>query len=171
MLIVLFIIFLVMIIIGTVLYKTGEENWRRSWADGLTIFSALGTILGCICEFITVIAIIWNANGISQLKIADKKINMYEQENNNIQSQISEIVDSYKNYEQSTYSESLKNIDVSNTDIVVLTQLYPDLKANEMVNKQIEMYQSNNNKIKALKEEKLNNEVAKWWLYFGKIED
>jgi len=93
---------------------------------------------------------------------------MYEEENNNIQNSISQIVESYKNYEQNTYSESLKNIDTNNTDIIVLTQLYPELKSNEMVNKQIDIYQENNNKIKDLKEERINNEIAKWWLYFGK---
>ena len=75
-----------------------------------------------------------------------------------------------KAYEQNTYTESLKNIDTANTDIVVLTQLYPDIKANEMVNTQIKIYQDNNNKIKNLKEEKLNYQVSKWWLYFGNIE-
>lgn len=93
---------------------------------------------------------------------------MYEEENNNIQNSVSQIVESYKNYEQNTYSESLKSIDTNNTDIIVLTQLYPELKSNDMVNKQIDIYQENNNKIKDLKEERINNEIAKWWLYFGK---
>lgn len=119
-------------------------------------------------ELIIVSAIIFNASQICQLKISDKKIEMYEEENNNIQNSISQIVESYKNYEQNTYSESLKNIDTNNTDIIVLTQLYPELKSNEMVNKQIDIYQENNNKIKGLKEERINNEIAKWWLYFGK---
>lgn len=119
-------------------------------------------------ELIIVSAIIFNASQICQLKISDKKIEMYEEENNNIQISVSQIVESYKNYEQNTYSESLKNIDTNNTDIIVLTQLYPELKSNEMVNKQIDIYQENNNKIKGLKEKKINNEIAKWWLYFGK---
>lgn len=119
-------------------------------------------------ELIIVSAIIFNASQICQLKISDKKIEMYEEENNNIQNSVSQIVESYKNYEQNTYSESLKSIDTNNTDIIVLTQLYPELKSNEMVNKQIDIYQENNNKIKGLKEEKINNEIAKWWLYFGK---
>ena len=171
MLIVLFIIFLLMIILGVIIYKVGDEKWRADWSGELTTFSALGIILGCICEFCTVIAIIFNCYNISTLKISDSKITMYEQENADIQNQISEIIENYKNYEQNTYSESLKSIDTHNTDIIVLTQLYPDLKSNEMVNKQIDIYQENNNKIKELKEEKLNSEVAKWWLYFGKIEE
>ena len=119
-------------------------------------------------ELIIVSAIIFNASQICQLKISDKKIEMYEEENNNIQNSVSQTVESYKNYEQNTYSESLKSIDTNNTDIIVLTQLYPELKSNDMVNKQIDIYQENNNKIKGLKEEKINNEIAKWWLYFGK---
>lgn len=169
MLIVLFVIFIIMIIIGIVVYNIGDE-WRKEWAEELQIFSALGIVLGCICEFITVIGIIFNCYNVSQLKVQDKKIEMYNQENSNIQSSISEIVENYKNYEQNTYSESLKNIDISNTDIVVLTQLYPDLKTNEMVNTQIQIYQDNNNKIKELKENKLDYEVSKWWLYFGQVE-
>lgn len=167
MLIILFVVFLIMIIIGAKLYKIGDENL----SEGLVFFSCLGTIFGCICEFVTVIAIIINCVNISQLKVSDKKIAMYEEENNNIQNSISEIVENYKNYEKNTYSESLKNIDINNKDIVVLTQLYPDLKSNEMVNTQIQIYQENNKKIKELKENKLNYEVSKWWLYFGQPEE
>ena len=118
-----------------------------------------------------IIAIICNIVGLSDLKVADKKIAMYEEENKNIQTQVAEIVKNYQDYEKNTYTESLKNIDLSNTDVVVLAQLYPDLKANEMINKQIEIYQENNKKIKELKEQKINNEMSKWWLYFGEIEE
>lgn len=170
MLIVLFIVFILMIIIGIIMYRIGDDCWNRDWSTGLLIIGAGGTILGCICEFCVVIAIISMCFDISQLQISDKKIAMYEEENNNIQNSISEIVENYKNYEQNTYSESLKKIDISSTDIVVLTQLYPDLKSNEMVNTQIQIYQDNNNKIKELKEKKLNYQISKWWLYFGKIE-
>lgn len=166
MLIVLFIIFLLMIIIGSLLFK-----WADYDHDGLTVFAIGGIILGCIAEFIVVCCIIGCVFGISQLKMADRKIEMYQEENNNIQNQVAEIVKNYQDYEQNTYTESLKNIDISNTDVVVLSQLYPDIKSNEMVSKQIQIYQDNNNKIKEIKEEKLNNEICKWWLYFGNIEE
>lgn len=165
MIIVLFIIFLAMIIIGMKL-----EDWAGYNHDVVSMLGIGGVILGCIAEFFTVCCIIGCAVCISQLKVADTKIKMYEEENNNIQNSISEIVENYKNYEQNTYSESLKNIDISNTNIVVLAQLYPDLKSNEMVNKQIQVYQDNNNKIKELKENKIDCQTAKWWLYFGNIE-
>ena len=167
MLIVLFVIFLLMIIIGVLLCKWADEKYH----EGLAVFAICGVVVGCIAEFIVVCCIAGCAFGISQLKVADRKIQMYEEENNNIQNQVAEIVKNYQNYEQNTYTESLKNIDISNTDVVVLSQLYPDIKSNEMVSKQIQIYQDNNNKIKEIKEEKINNEICKWWLYFGKIEE
>lgn len=159
MLIVLFMIFLIMIIIGVV--------WNGISCDD--VFPGLTIILGGIFELIVVIAMIFNGYNISKLQVSDRKIAMYQEENNNIQTQITDIVDNYMKYESDTYDKSLKNIDLKNSDVVVLTQLYPNLKSDEMVKTQIEIYQKNNETIKKLKEEKLECEVSKWWLYFGKI--
>jgi hypothetical protein len=43
----------------------------------------------------------------------------------------------------------------------------PKLKSNELVVKEIDVYVKNNNKIKSLKEDKINYNADKWWLYFG----
>lgn len=162
MLIVLFAIFLIMIIIG--LIWIGYSGYAdEEFFPNATIF------LGGIFELIVVIAMIFNGYNISKLQVSDRKIAMYQEENNNIQTQITDIVDNYMKYESNTYDKSLKNIDLKNTDVVVLTQLYPNLKSDEMVKTQIEIYQKNNEAIKKLKEEKLDYEVSKWWLYFGKI--
>lgn len=158
MLIVLFIIFLIMIIIGLV--------WESLDCDS---FGFAAVFLGGIAECCVVIGMIIAGVNISQLQVADSKIAMYEEENNKIQEQISSIVENYKDYEKNTYTESLKNIDIKNTDVVVLAQLYPNLKADGMVTKQMDIYTENNNKIKELKEQKLDYQIAKWWLYFGKI--
>lgn len=167
MLVVLFIIFLIIGIVSFFIYAWAEEEWH-----GITafIFEA-ATVVSIIVEILIIIAIICNILGWSGLKVVDKKIAMYEEENKNIQTQVAEIVKNYQDYEKETYTESLKNIDLSNTDVVVLAQLYPDLKSNEMINKQIEIYQENNKKIKELKEQKINDEMSKWWLYFGETEE
>lgn len=163
MLIVLFIVFLIIAILLLLL-----ASWADYHGHELTeMLSCFGIVGAGIAEFIIIISIICNIVGLADLKVADKKIAMYEEENTNIQNQVSEIVKNYQDYEKNTYSESLKSVDLSNTDVVVLAQLYPDLKADEMVKKQIEIYQDNNNKIKELKEQKINNELCKWWLYFG----
>lgn len=164
MLIVLFIIFLLMIGIGfaIVCCIDGFDH------PGINFFGAMGIFTGCIAEFIVVIAIIYQCWGISQLQVADSKIAMYEEENIKIEQDIATIVKDYMNYEKDTYKVASEQIE--NSSLLVLTELYPDLKSNELVKKQIDVYTENNNKIKQLKEEKINNQTCKWWLYFGEIE-
>lgn len=164
MLIVLFIIFLVMIGIGFAIVCCIDEFEH----PGINFFGAMGIGIGCIVEFLVVIAVIYQCCGISQLQIADTKIAMYEEENTKIEQDIATIVKDYMSYEKDTYKIASEQIDSSS--LLVLTELYPDLKSNELVKKQIDVYTENNNKIKQLKEEKINNQICKWWLYFGKIE-
>ena len=51
---------------------------------------------------------------------------------------------------------------------MMVAQIYHELKANELIMRQMNIYTANNDKIRQLKEEKLNSQVSKWWLYFGK---
>ena len=69
-------------------------------------------------------------------------------------------LDVYKR--QDTYGE------LKNESSITLVSLYPDLKSDELVKKQIEVYESNNKEIREMKEKKINLKVLKWWLYFGK---
>lgn len=165
MLIVLFIIFLLMIGIGFLLVWFIDDYTH----PGVSLTGAGGIIIGCMAEVIIVIAVIVQVCGISQLKVADQKISMYEEENAKIEQDITTIVKDYMNYEKDTYKVASEQIE--NSSLLVLTELYPDLKSNELVKKQIEIYTENNNKIKQLKEEKINNQTCKWWLYFGSIEE
>ena len=165
MLIVLFIIFLLMIGIGFLLVGFIDDYTH----PGVSLTGAGGIIIGCMAEVIIVIAVIVQVCGISQLKVADQKISMYEEENAKIEQDITTIVKDYMNYEKDTYKIASEQIDGSS--LLVLTELYPDLKSNELIKKQIEIYTENNNKIKQLKEEKINNQTCKWWLYFGSIEE
>lgn len=89
-------------------------------------------------------------------------ISMYEEENNQIESQIGELVNKYMEYEGSTFK------DLKNEDSVALVSLYPELKSDALVEKQIEVYIENNKKIKNLKKKQIELLTYKWWLYFGK---
>ncbi len=92
----------------------------------------------------------------------DKKIELYETENQIIETKIKETVRTYMKYEQETY----KNL-IENADLTTLLVAYPDLNSNELVKSEIETYKENNNKLKGLKEEKINKSTMAWWLYFG----
>ena len=99
---------------------------------------------------------------ISQTSTIDTKIEMYNTENTKIENQIANIVSKYQEYETKTFTE------VAPEDSLTLVSLYPELKSDKLVQKQIDVYVENNKKIKSLKERQINGKVVKWWLYFGK---
>ena len=117
----------------------------------------IGTVLLIIC----LIAFIILAIDVSGLRVIDQKIEMYEEENTKIEEQISDVVKQYQDYESGIFTE------VSPESAVTLVSLYPELKADTLVQKQIEVYLANNDKIKELKESKIQGSVQRWWLYFG----
>ena len=120
--------------------------------------------LAILCEFMmvgSVIAILIIACLLSGSMVIDKKIEMYSSENNSIQTEITTIIESYKQFESNTFK------DIKTTSPVTLVTMFPELKSNELVNKQIEVYIENNKQIKSLKTEKIDTKIYKWWLYFG----
>lgn len=98
---------------------------------------------------------------VSGLSVIDDKIAMYQEENANIEEQIAAVVSQYQEYESNIFES------VAPESAVTLVSLYPDLKSDTLVQKQIEVYLSNNETIKELKEEKIGGSVLRWWLYFG----
>lgn len=119
-------------------------------------FNFIGTTI-VIISFIAVLIV---GSIYSNHMIIDDKIELYQTENSTIENNIADIVESYKDYEQNTFEKC-------KTNPTIALEIYPELKSNELVNKQIEVYVKNNKKIKKLKEEKLDYKVLAWWLYFG----
>ena len=124
---------------------------------------------GMIASIVVIMLIIGSVIAIVDLKTVDSKIAMYEEENAKIEQDVATIVKDYMNYEKDTYKLTAEELEASS--LLILTELYPDLKSNELVKKQIDIYIENNNKIKQLKEQKINNQACKWWLYFGSVEE
>lgn len=127
--------------------------------EGIAFLSGVGAVgLGIIDVIIVIYVIGFYFDGFT---IQDK-INMYKDENKNIETQIQTIVSEYKDYESSTMEKFV------NESPTVLISLFPELKTNDLVNKQIDIYLANNNKIKELKEKQIQMKIGKWLLYFGK---
>lgn len=122
----------------------------------------IGKAVGGLIIIVTTIALISNIAIIVDGRTSDEKITMYQEENNKIQDEVTTIVEGYKDFEKETYS------DLKTQSVTTLVSLFPELKSNELVNRQIDIYIENNNKIKELKENKINITTSKWWVYFGK---
>lgn len=98
---------------------------------------------------------------VSHSFVIDEKLAMYEEENTKIEERIAAVVEQYQNYETDIFES------VAPKDAVTYVSLYPELKSDTLVQTQIEVYMANNEKIKALREEKIDAKILKWWLYFG----
>lgn len=132
-------------------YNSAEITWY-----GIT------AIASGIVFVVTLIATVVLSVDISGSYALDKKIDMYEAENKNIETDINNLVKEYMAHESETFSE------LKDKDGISLVSLYPDLKSDKLVNKQIDLYTKNNKNIKRLKRERIDLSTEKWWLYFGR---
>ena len=139
-------------------------------AIGLTINEFADTIVGsflsCVFSVFLVICIIVGIcmmDDIAEETVIDEKIAVYEQENEKIETAIDVLVKEYM-----TQEEIIMIKTANKESLITLVQLCPDLKSNDLVKKQMDIYVNNNKKIKKLKTKKLNISKTKWWLYLGK---
>jgi len=95
-------------------------------------------------------------------RVIDQKIELLENKNKEIESKVEVSVKSYMEYEGKTFK------DLKVDSYIQLVNLYPDLKSDELIKKEIELYQKNIEEVNNLKMEKINISNYKWWVYFGK---
>lgn len=150
MIIVIFLVCVGVILLGCWVHNNGTE------CEG-SIIATCG-ILGSIVSFIALVVLLIT---VSELKTIEPRIKMYQTENANIENQIAECVKEYQKYETDIFTE------VAPDSAITLVSLYPELKSDELVKKQIDIYVANNQKIKELKEEDIMGDVYRWWAYFG----
>ncbi len=130
--------------------------------DEYDVMAFVGSSIFGIATAATVLIAVNMGWTITSGKHIPEMISMYEEENNQIESQIGELVNKYMAYEGSTFK------DLKNEDSVALVSLYPELKSDALVEKQIDVYVENNKKIRNLKKKQIELSAYKWWLYFGK---
>lgn len=99
---------------------------------------------------------------VVNLKVIDSQMQMYENENQELEQKVSTAVEKYIQHEQMTFS------DLKPDEAMAYVSLYPELKSDALVQQEVNLYISNIEEIKQLKEEKIKGDVYRWWLYFGK---
>lgn len=146
MLIIIILILLILMIVGIILD-----------CDGGFVLTISAFACGVIAVIALMVCLLNYPFGI------EKKLQMYEEENLNIEAKVKETVQAYMNYEKDIYTNL-----VESSSLETLLIKYPELNSNELVKAQIETYKENSNKIKELKEANIIKPTLAWWLYFGK---
>lgn len=150
MLIICIILIILAIIVGKKFNKLDKQEMSALCWSGAFIIGVISLLL-----------IIFILKSYYSGYVANEKIIMYQEENIKIEEEINVLVEKYMNHEKNTLKE------FKTKSSITLVSLYPELKSDELVKRQIEVYIRNNNEIKELKEKKIDLKLGKWLLYFG----
>ena len=151
-------ILILIFVIGLLIFGVGIFIYLKDGND--TIYCSLNAIGIIISSLAIIFGLIVTTKYVPIITI-DDKIEIYQNENSKIEQQISVIVDNYMEHESKTFK------DVKDKDTISLISMFPELKSDKLVAKQINVYVKNNEKIKALECEKLRYRIYAWWLFFG----
>lgn len=138
------------------------------WLESESSFNSMGDIVGALLQITfgivtgiaTLVAIILICSASSNATVTER-IALYEEENRKIEQQIDILVKNYQEYESGVFADATAD------SVIMLVNLYPELKADQLVSSQIDIYLKNNEEIKSLKVSEINADVVRWWLYFG----
>ena len=118
--------------------------------------------VGFVGVFVLAVVIVMSCMLFHDTKVLPKKIEMYQEENAKIEQKIANTVEKYMQYEKEIM------IEVSpEDDVITLVALYPELKADELVKEEINIYIENSKKIKDMKATRLGAPTYKFLLFFG----
>lgn len=144
--------------IGAILITVTIIGTRLGWLEDT------GFVLKMLGLMTLVVTLGWGGCLITHIATEitiDEKIEIYEEENADIEKYINEIVDEYKDFEMETHSEW------KDKDAMTAITFIPELKSDTLVQKQMEVYVQNKENIKSLKTQKIDLKSEKWMLYFG----
>ena len=153
--------FLILFIAGIIIVFVSSHFYNKADCYHKSIYESwniIGSIISLVCGlvlFILVCVYTFNKPTISN------KIEMYEEENKKVETQLVESVNMWLTHQETTF-ESISSIDGVTTYLVK----YPELKGDSLVDELMETYKNNSKEIKQLKSRKINLEgIAKiGWL-------
>ena len=113
-------------------------------------------VLGAVFAIIFGIWTLWNIITVASGFGIQEKIEIYEEQNAQIEESIDAAVKAYCEHEQITY--------VQMSDGAVA---YPELASSELVKTQMEVWTSNTHELKKMKSKLVDFNKARYFLYFG----
>lgn len=118
-------------------------------------------VLGAIFAIIFGIWTLWNIIVVASGFGIQEKIQIYEDQNTQIEQSIDAAVKAYCEHEQITY------VKMSDGAVALVAAAYPELASSELVKTQMEVWTSNSNELKDLKSDLVDFHRAQYFLYFG----
>lgn len=118
-------------------------------------------VLGAIFTIIFGIWTIWNIFVVASGFGIEEKIQIYEDQNTQIEQSIDAAVKAYCEHEQITY------VQMSDGAVALVAAAYPELASSELVKTQMEVWTSNSHELKELKSKLVDFHRAQYFLYFG----
>lgn len=115
-------------------------------------------IAGCV---IFGVWTIWNIIVVASGFGIQEKIEIYEDQNAQIEQSIDAAVQAYCEHEQITY------VQMSDGAVALVAAAYPELASSELVKTQMEVWTSNSHELKDLKSKLVDFHRAQYFLYFG----
>ena len=104
---------------------------------------------------------IWNVMCVASGFGIQEKIQIYEDQNTQIEQSIDAAVKAYCEHEQITYTQ------MSDGAAALVAAAYPELASSELVKTQMDVWTSNSNELKDLKSKLVDFHRAQYFLYFG----
>lgn len=151
---------LVMLGICIIVFIISLRNYSKSKdyrGEPLLAISGVFGALLLICDAVLGIAI------ITCERVYPQKKAYIIQVNKELENKLYDIVLEYKDYEQDTF----KNLTPENASTYIIVN-YPELKSNTLVESYMQTIVENKQELQKLELEHIDNQVCKWWLYFGK---
>ena len=111
-----------------------------TFLSGLVGFILLIAVLVCTYEYYETITLV------------DQRIQLYAEQNKDIENKVGLVVDKYLEHEKNTYATLKPKTKIT------LASTYPELQSNKLVQQQIQLYNENNKKITDCKLQKINSQ-------------
>lgn len=118
-------------------------------------------VLGAVFAIIFGVWTLWNIFTVASGFGIQEKIEIYEEQNAQIEQSIDAAVKAYCEHEQITY------VQMADDAVALVAAAYPELASSELVKTQMEVWTSNSSELKDLKSDLVDFHRAQYFLYFG----
>ena len=115
----------------------------------LTFLSGIAAI---VILTLLILVLKFTYNYYKTMIIADQKIQLYTEQNKDIENKVALVVDKYLKHEKDTYAELKPETKIT------LASTYPELQSNQLVQQQIQLYNENNKKLTNCKLQKIKSQ-------------